>query len=81
MKSDLGTSTPGVGNSPQRRQMAVGNIALELLAGDEAPRINALSMASSGIHVDSELHVCVVSTRISVAVGGLTHALFQCDFG
>ena len=55
MKSDIGTSTPG--NSPQRRQMAVGNIALELLAGDEAPRINALSMASSGIHVDSELHV------------------------
>jgi hypothetical protein len=46
-------------NGPQHRPMKIGKIALELLDGVQAPRINALSMASSGIHADSDLHVYV----------------------
>jgi hypothetical protein len=42
--------------------MTIGEVALELLDGEKAPRLNALSMASSGIHVGSELHVYVVAT-------------------
>lgn len=65
-----------LGNPPQYRQMTIGDIALELLAGDAAPRINALSMASSGVHTNSELHVYVCA-RKPLAVGRLIVPLFQ----
>jgi hypothetical protein len=36
--------------------MTIEDIGLELLDAEHAPRINALSMASSGIHAGSELY-------------------------
>ena len=45
--------------SPQHIQMTIGDVALELLKGDKARRFNALPMASSGVHVGSDLHVYV----------------------
>ena len=37
--------------------MTIGEVGLELLKGDNARRLNALSMASSGIHNGSDIHV------------------------
>jgi hypothetical protein len=77
MKSDLAGLS--YGNAPLHRQMTIGDIALELLSGDKAPRINALSMASSGIHMDSELHV-YVCTRTPLAMDLLIAPSFQSYF-
>ena len=77
MKSDLAGLSHG--NSPLHRQMTIGDIALELLSGDKAPHINALSMASSGIHTDSELHV-YVCTRMPLAMDHLIVPSFQSYF-
>src|SRR5260370_1480887 len=57
MKSALASLADG--KLPQHCQMAIGDIALELLSRDQAQHINALSMASSGVHADSDLHLCI----------------------
>jgi hypothetical protein len=50
---------PSHGKPIQHRQMTIGEVALVLLDGANAPRLNALSMASSAIHADSEIHMYV----------------------
>jgi hypothetical protein len=37
--------------------MSIGDVGLALLNGEDAERINALSMGSSGIHRDSDIHM------------------------
>src|SRR5260370_17152193 len=64
MKSDLTGLADG--KFPQHCQMAIGDIALELLSRDQAQHINALSMASSGICADSDLHLCIFSRTPSL---------------
>jgi len=65
MKSDLTSLADG--KLPQHCQMAIiGDIVLELLSRDQAQHINALSMVSSGIHVDSDLHLCVFARTPSL---------------
>jgi hypothetical protein len=39
--------------------MTIGEVGLELLKGVNARRLNALSMASSGVHNASQIHVYV----------------------
>src|SRR5260370_41302292 len=64
MKSDLTSLADG--KLPQHHQMAIGNIVLELLSRDQAQHINALSMVSSGIHADSDLHLCIFARTPSL---------------
>ncbi len=64
MKSDLAGLADG--KLPRHHQMAIGDIAVELLSRDQAQHINALSMVSSGIHVDSDLHLCVFARTPSL---------------
>ena len=40
--------------------MAIGEVVLELLKGADAKRLNALSMASSGVHNVSQIHMYVL---------------------
>ena len=37
--------------------MTIGEVALDLLDGAGASRLNALSMASSGVHTHSDIHM------------------------
>ena len=37
--------------------MAIAEVVLELLKGADSKRLNALSMASSGVHNASEIHM------------------------
>jgi len=55
MGPDLAGLTEG--QPPQHRQMTIGEVALDLLDGAGAPRLNALSMASSGVHAHSNIHM------------------------
>ena len=55
MGPDLSGLTDG--RPLQHRQMTIGEVALDLLDGAGASRLNALSMANSGVHTDSDIHV------------------------
>src|SRR5260370_35898835 len=77
MKSDLASLADG--KLPQHCQMAIiGDIVLELLSRDQAQHINALSMANSGIHADSDLHLCIFARTPSLT--NLIMTPFQCYF-
>ena len=56
--------------------MTIGEVGLELLKGADANRLNALSMASSGIHNASEIHMLVsVDLLCSLAMHLIVHYL------
>jgi hypothetical protein len=43
--------------------MAIGELVLELLKGEDARCLNALSLASSGVHNASEIHMYALVGR------------------
>lgn len=61
IQSDLGGLAHG--KQPDHCPMTIGEAGLELLKGADAKCLNALSMASSGIHNASEIHMYVTTDR------------------
>lgn len=53
--------------APSRRQMTIRDVGLELLKGEEARCINALSIPSSGLHEENDIHMYVSLPRLLCA--------------